>query len=187
MWISWVTSGNCTSVVKTHAVSGESPVVVASTGAIGARYSIMDQRHGFYESDFIHHILLTGLEPSTHYSYRAGGAPVNASDESGGGNGGGDDDGNSSEAAFSPSHEFATLAVRGDPRPLTLAVVGDLGQTAFSELTMDEVAASLDEVGRGHLRLSLPMRTPWQRGFGVMPACARTWLLALVALHLPLR
>ena len=73
-------------------------------------------------------MLLINLSPQTTYAYRAGGRFR----------------GDGRSEVFSATRRFTTQKLPGvvDNEPVRFAVVGDLGQTAFSEKTMAEVNAS---------------------------------------------
>ena len=141
MWISWVTQGNCTSVVEVENDSMDDDDEVrrilgsevasryAFSGACIKNYTEPYVAECPYESAFLHHVQLTGLSTQTTYSYRAGGRLVTA--------------GAGTPEAFSEARHFTTpLPAGATEEPLRFAVVGDLGQTTFSEKTMAEVSAS---------------------------------------------
>jgi Icc-related predicted phosphoesterase len=71
-----------------------------------------------YDSDNIYHCYLEGLSPQTTYFYQAGNKDGDVSDV----------------------YSFTTLPPKGDKSALWLGVVGDLGQTQDSEVTLAQIA-----------------------------------------------
>ena len=143
MWISWVTEENCTSVVL---LSPENDASVRLNGPPPVRYEvhagILPHRTYMealpYRSNFIHQVLLSGLRPESHYSYRVGGGPLRHDERS---------------ETFSRAHKFSTLASPGTGGPMRVAVVGDVGDTAHSRQTLLEanLSSSFDKSAMGHI------------------------------------
>ena len=143
LWVSWVTAENCSSVVEVEneseddgngarrVESNNTATRYAYDGSCITEYA---EPHSTiedncpYESAFLHHVLLINLSPQTTYAYRAGGRFR----------------GDGRSEVFSATRRFTTQKLPGvvDNEPVRFAVVGDLGQTAFSEKTMAEVNAS---------------------------------------------
>lgn len=78
---------------------------------------------GVYESGTIHHVQLTNLLPSTQYFYICGDIETNTK---------------------SNLYNFTTPSIVGSFYPATFGVVGDLGQTTDSELTLQHLSKSKD-------------------------------------------
>lgn len=117
--VSWVTAGAAPSTVKWGTKSG---VYTATATGSSATYSQTTERTpAGYTSGQIHHVAVTGLQPNTQYFYLIAG---------------------------STESSFATMPVIGAASAISLAVVGDLGQTADSantvmHMSMDRTQAIL--------------------------------------------
>jgi hypothetical protein len=141
MWVSWVTVGNCTSAVE---VAGAADAAASRVvGGAGKKYSTTHATYGFYESEFVHHVRLNGLQPASAYTYRAGGQLV-AGASSGT---------LLAQEAYSAYKSFRTPLAPGSREPVRFAIVGDLGQTADSLSTVHEVRnttrVDFSAVGKG--------------------------------------
>eukprot|EP01062_Namystynia_karyoxenos_P022060 TRINITY_DN1843_c0_g3_i1.p1 TRINITY_DN1843_c0_g3~~TRINITY_DN1843_c0_g3_i1.p1 ORF type:complete len:560 (+),score=179.91 TRINITY_DN1843_c0_g3_i1:75-1682(+) len=127
--ISWATGAGGPSAVRYWTAAADAPNGTA-TGAAAERYKVLswlctmdkageppcDNRTRWeYQSPYLHRARLEGLRPATAYSYSVGpdGGDVTAS--------------------------FTTPPQKGDLTPLKIAVVGDAGQTNYSEQTARDV------------------------------------------------
>jgi predicted phosphodiesterase len=111
MTISWLTFDHCSSVVS----YGRNSQLLDkySYGTSEAYDFIYDEK--FYESNYIHHTLIPELEPSTQYFYICG-------------------------SNTSYPLNFTTLPGVGDPNPLIFGIIGDLGQTDDSLITVNHLS-----------------------------------------------
>lgn len=80
-------------------------------------------KYGEYNSDCLHHVSLPSLQPSTKYYYKAGG-----------------------DEKDSTVYSFTTAPVKGTGYPLNIAVLGDLGQTDDSMITVNHINDQSDEI-----------------------------------------
>ena len=95
--------------------------------SIGARmvsggseqYSHSTDAYGLYLSPFMHSVELTQLHARGKYYYRAGSLEENY---------------------WSTIHDFTMSARPGDSAPLRVSVIGDVGQTQYSNETMTDIA-----------------------------------------------
>jgi hypothetical protein len=173
---------------------------VTTKGPAAVRYQVHDDDGGLssltnymyalaYQSDFLHHVLLSGLSPGSEYAYRVGGKQlvVNTSHEkdkdtekekianvtaSGEGTSQFGEETTTTETeehndaaaavfsssfVFSSEHTFRTLRSPGGETtniannkhnqqitPMRIAVVGDVGDTKYSNATMTEARQSGD-------------------------------------------
>ncbi len=83
------------------------------------RYNFTSQYTGFYQSGFIHDVLVENLDHSSQYFYKCG------EDASG----------------WSKVFSFQTLSPVGPEESVVIGVIGDLGQTNNSEATMNHALA----------------------------------------------
>mmetsp|Transcript_38212 Transcript_38212/g.50334 ORF Transcript_38212/g.50334 Transcript_38212/m.50334 type:complete len:505 (-) Transcript_38212:297-1811(-) len=115
VWVSWVTEDDADSVVY----FGDHPSNLNEI-AYGetVRYSYRSFYYGSYESGYLHHVLLTGLQPNTRYFYRVGNHGFTLTD------------------VFDT---FITPPPVGDSSQISFAVIGDLGQTEDSQCTVEHV------------------------------------------------
>eukprot|EP00755_Sulcionema_specki_P006444 Sspe_Gene.35491::Locus_17189_Transcript_1_1_Confidence_1.000_Length_2057::g.35491::m.35491 len=82
------------------------------------------QGEDVYTSQWIHHVTISPLKTSTRYYYKVGGA-----------------------AGWSSELSFTTLPAVGKETPLTLALIGDLGQTENSSMTVQHIAEGMASKG----------------------------------------
>lgn len=115
MTISWVTKSSADTQVR-FGLKPEELVNVAYGNVTS--YNFDYPEYGVYESGVIHHVFLTNLEPDTIYYYECGDFSVSQT---------------------SGTLYFKTLPKVGDPRPISFAVIGDLGQTQYSLTTLEHV------------------------------------------------
>ena len=108
--VSWATNATAVSVVRYGTMSGVYTSKVVGTASTYTR--------GVYTSPFLHHAKIKGLQPSTTYYYAIG-----------------DDTPELNVRELS----FTTLPPVGANECLTFTVIGDLGQTEFSESTVMHV------------------------------------------------
>lgn len=134
VWVTWATETNFTSHVQwgtsfEQVVGGRGTVAV---GAPGFRYSHTDSQNepefegGVYLSPFLHHVELAGLPTDGgEVFYRIGGRALNDTNDT-----------NDRVRWSSVTSSFRTSPAAGATDSLFLSVVGDLGQTEFSNHTM---------------------------------------------------
>jgi hypothetical protein len=154
MWVSWVTKSRCSSAVEWiasnaftnggdswHRALGEPPFTyeIHDASKLPHRSSYFYAKA--YNSAYLHHVHLKGLDAATYYTYRVGGEPLDATriEHSG--------------LVFSDPHSFLSLEAPGvAPGPMRIAVVGDVGDTKFSRATMEGASQSayIDESLIGH-------------------------------------
>ena len=122
-WAKWDASASYVRVARSTDALAAAPRVYS---AEHARYSIDDTCNGYmnvtYTSPFLHHATLTGLEPGSEYVYQV------------------DDDG-------APAYAFAAAPAAAPAYPLSVAVLGDMGQTKFSNMTCSEMVAHAPRPG----------------------------------------
>ena len=113
MALSWVTSVNASSECQ----YGPTPAMaLTATGAAGARYSTLG-----YTSGFIHVVRLANLALGTVYYYRCG---------------------DPARGAWTTPSTFTSSPGVGPTIPYTFGVIGDLGQTNYSNATMQHILAA---------------------------------------------
>jgi len=128
MTVSWITQSPADSSLEfTQDVESETNWITVT----GVSQNYTAYCHGSntpdytYKSGFIHHVKIVNLVPGTIYAYRVGS--------------------NAAEKGVSTVRKFRTLPAVGDlSRPMAFAVVGDLGQTAYSAQTVQHVAEDPD-------------------------------------------
>ena len=114
MWVSWASTDS--SSAKDETVTyGTSPGALTNT--VTGQTVTYEFSVGAYTSPYLHHALLTGLEPGTQYFYRVGGKC-----------------GQSALANFTTSP--------GPSERMTFAVMGDLGQTSNSADTLAHIVSN---------------------------------------------
>jgi hypothetical protein len=118
MTISWVTEENCFS----HVAYGKNNkslenIVHGSSISYEFYYNKMNTP-SYYKSGYIHHVLLTELEPLTLYYYQCGDFNIQT---------------------HSKMLYFNTLPKTGDNKLLTFGVLGDIGQTIHSVFTINHL------------------------------------------------
>ena len=116
MTISWITESNCFS----HVVYGlNSKNLDTRVHGSSSNYDFIykkDNVSKYYQSGYIHHVLLTNLKPVTKYYYQCGDLILNIASE---------------------IISFTTLPKPGDSiNRLTFGVLGDIGQTVHSQSTI---------------------------------------------------
>lgn len=114
MTISWLTQNKCYSHVAYGNNDTLENIVHGSSSTYEFYYNKIDLPK-YYKSGYIHHVLLTDLEPSTQYYYRCG---------------------DFISLSISDIFSFKTLPRPGDDIKLTFGVFGDIGQTINSVSTI---------------------------------------------------
>jgi hypothetical protein len=119
MTISWLTIDDCFSHVKygINNISLSNTVYGSSSS-----YEFLNNKK-YYKSGYIHHVLLTDLEPSTLYYYQCGDFMIQ----------------NISDMMY-----FKTLSKPGDNKQITFGVLGDIGQTVHSVSTINNLIKEAD-------------------------------------------
>ena len=118
MTISWVTPTNTNSHVKYGRMPSQlNELAEGDTVQYSFNY-YPDYKE--YQSGVIHHVVLEGLSPSTTYFYQCGDTSIG-------------------DEGMSGVKNFKTLPAVGDKKPITFGVVGDLGQTSDSEVTVEHM------------------------------------------------
>jgi UDP-2,3-diacylglucosamine pyrophosphatase LpxH len=118
MTISWITKDNCFSNVAFSDNNKSLNNIVHGSSKSYEYYYNKSNSINHYKSGYIHHVLLTELEPSTKYYYICG---------------------DFFEQIFSKHLFFYTLPKRGDEKKITFAVLGDIGQTIHSVSTINNL------------------------------------------------
>jgi hypothetical protein len=121
MIISWITKTDSASIV----MFGTSPDQLENkVSGETTQYDFNYPRFmEFYKSGIIHHATLENLKPSTTYYYQCG---------------------DFSLGFTSGLQSFKTMPEPGDLSPFTFAVLGDLGQTTDSQITVQQMASNPD-------------------------------------------
>ena len=115
MTISWLTTDNCFSHVAYGKYNNSLDNFVHGSSSIyDFQYDKMNAPK-YYKSGYIHHVLITELEPSTQYYYQCGDFTLESS---------------------SDIQYFKTLPKIGDSQKITFGVLGDIGQTEHSVSTL---------------------------------------------------
>jgi len=114
MTISWVTPDDCYSHV-TYGTNNKTLNKYTYGKSSSYNFSYTLNNPTFYQSGYIHHVLIDELKPNTLYFYKCGDF-VNK--------------------FKSDLLSFTTLPMVGDVRQFTFGVIGDLGQTRHSESTI---------------------------------------------------
>ncbi len=116
MRVSWATACKATAVVA----FGTSPSALSqtATGAAPTTYTFK----GGYTSPYLYHVTLTGLAPATAYYYTVGDQTSGVS------------------AVMNFTSSPGAALVPG----FTIGIIGDLGQTANSQSTVDHIQANRD-------------------------------------------
>jgi hypothetical protein len=117
MTISWVTIDNCFSNVAYGINIKLSNIVYGSSSLYDFYYKKNDIQN-YYKSGYVHHVLLTNLEPSTKYYYQCGDLLNNYK---------------------SHIQTFKTLPKNGDEKKITFAILGDIGQSENSVSTINHI------------------------------------------------
>jgi predicted phosphodiesterase len=117
MTISWVTKDDCYS----HVIYGNNSkslnnYTYGKSTSYNFTYSL--NKPSFYQSGYIHHVLIDELEPNTMYFYRCGDFINNVK---------------------SDVISFVTLPKIGDHKQISFGVIGDLGQTQYSQSTINHL------------------------------------------------
>ena len=115
MTISWSTPDNCFSHVAYGTNNKSLHNLVHGSSSSYEFYYNKTNLPKYYKSAYIHHVLLTDLEPSTLYYYQCGDFSLEYK---------------------SPILYFNTLPKTGDNKKLVFGVLGDIGQTIHSVSTI---------------------------------------------------
>ncbi len=114
MTISWLTNDNCFSqVAYENNNKSLDNVVHGSSSSYEFYYNTK-----YYKSGYIHHVLLTDLQPLTTYYYQCGDFMINV---------------------LSDILHFKTLPNPGDNTKITFGILGDIGQTIHSVSTINHL------------------------------------------------
>ena len=109
LWVSWITRENCTSTVVLPEEEGLSGATHRFSGPFVAKqYTTNDRIAGSYQSDFVHHVFLSGLAPGKQYTYQAGGRLASVTN---------------AEEAFGAPIAFTTLSAAKGDTPIRIALV----------------------------------------------------------------
>jgi len=138
MTVSWVTPLTSPLTEAAAAASssvryGTSPLALDTAATGYAQYYTANfPGRANYTSGLIHHVTLAGLQPATQYYYVCGGDTSTGT---------GSVVAHGSPTPSSPTsgvQSFTTLPAAGDPgaAPLTVGIIGDLGQTSDSAVTV---------------------------------------------------
>jgi len=114
MTISWLTTDNCFSHVAYGKYNSLDNFVHGSSSIYEFQYDKMNATK-YYKSGYIHHVLITDLEPLTQYYYQCGDLTLQAT----------------SHVLY-----FKTLPKTGDSQKITFGILGDIGQTEYSVSTV---------------------------------------------------
>jgi hypothetical protein len=121
MTISWLTPDKCLSHVS-YSMNKEiiDNIVYGSCSSYDYYYANSGASVKYYKSGYIHHVLLTDLQPNTQYYYQCGDFLMES---------------------LSKVLQFKTLPKPGDSNKagLTFGVIGDIGQTENSVLTVNHL------------------------------------------------
>jgi hypothetical protein len=115
MTISWLTKDNCFSNVAYGKDTNMLNYIVHGSSNTYEFYYNKTNIPKYYKSGYLHHVLITDLEPATKYYYQCGDFYKQ----------------NKSEILH-----FNTLPKTGDNKMITFGVLGDIGQTINSVLTV---------------------------------------------------
>jgi len=114
MTISWVTNDNCFSHVA-YGINNKSLDLMVYGSSSSYEFYYNDK---YYKSGYIHHVLLTDLNPLTLYYYECGDFTVQV---------------------ISDMLNFKTLPKIGDNTVMTFGILGDIGQTIHSVSTIEHL------------------------------------------------
>jgi len=118
MTISWLTPDNCFShVAYSSNIYNMENIIHGSSSSYEFNYNKTNVPI-YYKSGYIHHVLLTDLEPSTEYYYQCG---------------------DFINDMKSTVLYFNTLPSVGSDKKITFAVLGDIGQTKHSISTINHI------------------------------------------------
>ena len=115
MTISWLTIDNCFSHVAYGKYNNSLDYFVQGSSSNYEFYYDKTGSYNYYKSGYIHHVLITELEPSTQYYYKCGDFTLQSS----------------SQILY-----FKTLPKAGDNKLTTFGILGDIGQTENSVSTV---------------------------------------------------
>lgn len=115
LWFSWMTASQDASVVQYGTSAQNLSSAVQGPQPKNYTFSLLGSS---YTSGYIHHVQATQLQPATQYWYRVG-----------------------STAGWSEVHTVTSHPGVGADIPFFWAVVGDLGQTKFSNQTIQHLLA----------------------------------------------
>lgn len=125
MTVSWLTPDNCFSHLA-YGLTINNMVNIVHGSSLSYEFyrnSTQSQSHIYYKSGYIHHVLLTDLEPLTEYYYQCG---------------------DFTNDIKSIILYFNTLPNPGSNKKLTFAVLGDIGQTEHSVSTVNHIIKEKD-------------------------------------------
>jgi len=114
MAISWITPDKCNSIVS-YGKNTEYLENYSYGNSSQYTFTYTLNRPPFYQSGYIHHVLLENLEPFTQYFYVCG------------------------DCGKNPLN-FTTLPKVGNDKPISFGVIGDLGQTVDSVSTINHIS-----------------------------------------------
>ena len=125
MTISWLTPDDCISQVNynTNNISLDF-IATGSSSFYEFYYKKMDVTN-YYKSGYIHHVVLTNLEPETQYYYQCINHLYLSNDKT-------------------DIYRFKTLTHPGNSKQITFGVLGDIGQTFHSVLTVKHMMNEQD-------------------------------------------
>jgi predicted phosphodiesterase len=118
MTISWLTSDNCFSHVAYGLNINNMENIAHGSSSSYEFHHNKTNFTNYYKSGYIHHVLLTDLEPLTEYYYMCGDFIY--------------------EVTSKPL-TFNTLPNTGSDKKITFAVLGDIGQTEYSLSTINHI------------------------------------------------
>lgn len=118
MTISWITNDNCFSHVAYGTNSKSLNNIVHGSSISYEFYYNKTDISKYYKSGYIHHVLLTELEPLTSYYYQCGDFMIKE---------------------ISNLLYFKTLPKTGDNKEITFGILGDIGQTIHSVSTINHI------------------------------------------------
>ncbi len=115
MMISWTTTDPCPSIVL-YGLEQIFQNQYLGHLAYGTSTTYNFTYSKTYTSPYIHHVLLSGLKPSTQYFYICG-----------------------DQDLYNEPHNFTTLPQVGIHEPISFGIIGDLGQTEYSVNTVKQL------------------------------------------------
>ncbi|KAJ0408015.1 hypothetical protein P43SY_000219 [Pythium insidiosum] len=158
MTISWATAVPTKQSMVRFGVNATDLSRIVATAASSARYKFCD-----YDSPWFHHVVIPRdqLQPDTTYFYQCG----------------------DPEGGWSEVLAFTTPVAIGSNIPMTFAVVGDLGQTEYSEQTLQHLVnqANLTAiVHAGDLSYADGVQPRWDRWGKLVEPLAATcpWMVS---------
>jgi hypothetical protein len=125
MTISWLTPDDCYS----HVMYGQNKEKINNYvygWSTNYNFTYGTDPSTFYKSGYIHHVQLDSLTENTLYYYKCGDS-IHKQDKS-----------------MSPILHFTTLPRISDNTPIIFGIIGDLGQTQYSQLTVNHLNKNKD-------------------------------------------